>query len=49
MMTLDQLLPLIRNNLSCYLDKPLTKELIDSLMEQIIDSIDYSMDAKEQN
>jgi hypothetical protein len=49
MMTLEQLLPLIRNNLACYLDKPLTKDLIDSLMQQIIDSIDYSLDAKEEN
>lgn len=44
---LTTLAPLIRNNLSCYVDKPLTKELIETLSEQIIDSIEFVLSKKE--
>lgn len=44
---LATLAPLIRNNLSCYVDKPLTKELIETLSEQIIDSIEFILSKKE--
>jgi hypothetical protein len=49
MLTLNELLPLIRNNLICHLDKPLTKDLLETIMLQVNDSIDYYLDKKEQN
>lgn len=49
MLTLDELLPLIRNNLACHLDKTLSKELLEAIIAQVNDSIDYFLDTKEQN
>ena len=40
---------LLRSNISCYIDKPLTYQLIDILTEQIIDSIDYFINKKDTN
>lgn len=37
----DVLETIIRNNLSCYYDKPLTNDLIKVITQQIVDSIDY--------
>jgi hypothetical protein len=49
MLTMEELLPLIRNNLICHLDKALNKELLEVIMAQVNDSIDYFLDSKEQN
>jgi hypothetical protein len=46
---MEELLPLIRNNLSCHLDKSLTKDLLEAIMQQVNDSIDYFIDKKENN
>ncbi len=47
--TIQELLPVIRNNLLCHLDKPLNKELLETIMRQVNDSIDYLLDRKEEN
>lgn len=49
MLTLEELLPIIRNNLCCHLDKTLSKELLDIIIKQLNDSVDYFLDKKEDN
>jgi hypothetical protein len=47
--TLQELMPIIRNNLCCHLDKTLSKDLLDTIIKQVNDSIDYFLDRKEEN
>ena len=47
--TLEEMRLLIRNNLRCHIDKLLNKELLDIIMEQVNDSIDYLLDKKDEN
>ncbi len=47
--TLEEMRALIRNNLRCHIDKLLSKELLDTIMEQVNDSIDYLLDKKDEN
>jgi uncharacterized protein YaaW (UPF0174 family) len=37
----ESLTTLLRSNLSCHVNKPLTQELIDTLTQQIVESIDF--------
>jgi hypothetical protein len=37
----DSLSTLLRSNLSCFMAKTITSELLDEITEQIIESIDY--------
>jgi len=37
----EKLSTLLRSNISCHANKPLTQELIDILTKQIVESIDY--------
>ena len=39
---------LLRSNICCHLNKPLTEELIEELTQQIIDSIDYFLNNAEE-
>jgi hypothetical protein len=39
---------LLKSNMSCHLNKPLSPELMDELVTQIIDSIDYFINKKEE-
>lgn len=39
----ESLTTLLRSNLSCHVNKLLTQELIDTLTQQIIESIDFFM------
>jgi hypothetical protein len=43
-----QLTPLIKSNLSCHNNKPLTQELIEALTTQITESIDYFLNKREE-
>lgn len=43
----ERLAALLKSNISCHLNKPLTQELIDELTLQIVDSIDYFINKKE--
>lgn len=45
----DVLESIIRNNLSCYYDKPLNNELIKVITQQIVDSIDYILSKTRDN
>lgn len=37
----ESLTTLLRSNLCCHVNKPLTQELIDTLTQQIVESIDF--------
>ena len=39
---------LLKSNMACHLNKPLTPNLMDELVEQIIDSIDYFVNKTEE-
>ena len=43
----EGLTKLIRSNISCHMNKPLTQDLIDTLTYQIIESIGYFSNSKE--
>ncbi len=45
----ESLTKLLRSNISCHMNKPLTQELIDTLTQQIIDSIDYFVRTQEES
>jgi hypothetical protein len=45
----ERLSTLLRSNISCHVNKPLTQDLIDTLTQQIIDSIDYFINTREDN
>lgn len=45
----DVLESIIRNNLSCYYDKPLNNDLIKVITQQIVESIEYILSKSEQN
>ena len=38
---------LLRSNLSCYIGKAVTRESLDDMSQQILDSIDYFLNQKE--
>lgn len=40
---------LLRSNLSCFMGKTITQELLNELTVQIIESIDYFLNKKEQD
>ncbi len=44
-----QLATLIKSNISCHTNKALTPELIDELVTQIIDSVDYFLNKKDKD
>lgn len=43
----ESLTTLLRSNLSCHMNKPLTQELMEELTKQIIESIDYFINKRE--
>ena len=40
---------LLRSNMACFLNKPLTEELAGQLIKQIIESIGYFLNKDEEN
>lgn len=44
----ESLTTLLRSNISCHLNKPLTQELMNELVAQIIESIDYFINKPEE-
>ena len=40
---------LIKNNLSCHANKPLTQELIEQITAQIVESVDYFLNKRDEN
>jgi len=42
----ESLSTLLRSNLSCYLSKPITSELLDDITRQIIESIEFFLNQK---
>lgn len=49
MLNNDSLSTLLRSNLSCYLGKPITSELLDEITKQIIESIEFFLNQKTEN
>lgn len=45
----DSLTTLLRSNISCHLNKTLTQELMNELVSQIIESIDYFINKSDEN
>lgn len=44
----ENLTKLLRSNISCHMNKILDQELIDTLTQQIIESIDYFLNPQEE-
>lgn len=44
----DSLGTLLRSNISCHIGKTLTQDLMTELTEQIIDSIDYFLNKRDE-
>jgi hypothetical protein len=44
----EHLAELLKSNMACHLNKPMTPELMDELVTQIIDSIDYFINKLEE-
>lgn len=49
MLNNDSLSTLLRSNLSCYLGKQITSELLDEITKQIIESIEFFLNQKNEN
>lgn len=45
----ESLTTLLRSNLSCYMNKIMTQEVLEQLTSQIIESIDYFINKTEDN
>lgn len=45
----ESLTTLLRSNISCHLNKTMTQELMNELVAQIIESIDYFINKTEEN
>ena len=45
----EKLASLLRSNISCHMNKPLTQELIDTLTQQIVESIDFFLNKSDEN
>ena len=45
----ERLASLIKTNISCYANKTLTQELIDTISLQIVDSVEYFLNDKEKS
>ena len=48
MLNNEELSTLLRSNLACHLGKMFTQELLDDVTLQIIESIDYLIDKKDE-
>lgn len=42
----EQLSSLVKSNISCHFNKPLSSDLIDVLTQQIVESIDFFLNQK---